>query len=133
MLANLRRARLRGVLHGEDLAQAYSSMDTFLFPSRAATYGNVVWEATASGVPAVVTDGGGPRFIVRDGETGLVSRSDDAFIWNAIALYRDPDRRALMGQAARQAAPVFDKLYSEAYAAAIGADRGVSTTDARAN
>lgn len=52
----------------------------------------------ASGVPAVVTDGGGPKFIVRDGETGLVSRSYDAFVWNAFALYRDPDRMASMSE-----------------------------------
>ena len=137
--ANLKRARLRGVLHGEDLAQAYANMDTFLFPSRTDTYGNVVWEAMASGIPAVVTDGGGPRFIVRDGETGLVSRSDDAFIRNAIALYRDPERRALMGRAGRLAAlrqswdAVFDKLYSEAYPTAVGAERGAPTTAARAD
>lgn len=114
-------------------------MDTFPFPSRTDTYGNVVWEAMASGVPAVVTDGGGPRFLVRDGETGLVSRSDDAFIQNAIALYLDPNRRALMGRAARQAAlqqswdAVFDKFYSEAYATAVGAERGVPTTAAQGN
>lgn len=89
--ANLRRARL----HGEDLAQAYANMDTFLFPSRTDTYVSVVWEAMASGI---VTDGGGPKFIVRAGETGPVSRSYDAFVWNAFALYRDPDRMASMSE-----------------------------------
>lgn len=57
--ANLRPVRVRGLLHGEDRSQAYSNMDTFLFPSRTDTYGNVVWEAMVSGEPAVVADGGG--------------------------------------------------------------------------
>lgn len=76
-------------------------------------------------MPAVVTNSGGPRFIVRDGETGLVSRSDDEFIENALALYRDRAGRSRMGQAARETAlgqswdAVFDRLYLEAYARAL--------------
>ncbi len=122
---NLRQARLRGVLLGEPLARAYADMDVFLFPSRTDTYGNVVWEAAASGVPAVVMDAGGPQYIVRDGLTGIVSRSDDAFVANAVRLYRDRQLRRRMGGAARMAAlaqswdSVFDRLYDEAYATAV--------------
>ena len=58
--ANMRRADFTGVLNGEALAQAYANMDVFAFPSRTDTYGNVVLEALASGVPAVVTESGGP-------------------------------------------------------------------------
>ena len=47
-------------------------MDALVFPSHTDTFGNVVLEALASGVPAVVTPDGGPKFIVRDGETGFV-------------------------------------------------------------
>ena len=125
LAANLRKARLRGVLRGEPLARAYADMDVFLFPSRTDTYGNVVWEAAASGVPAVVMDAGGPQYIVRDGRTGLVSRSDEAFVANAVRLYRDRELRRRMGNAARLAAlaqswdSVFDRLYDEAYATAI--------------
>ena len=124
--SNLSTARLPGVLLGRALAQAYADMDVFLFPSRTDTYGNVVWEAAASGVPAVVMDAGGPQYIVRDGETGIVSRSDKEFVANAIRLYRDGQLRRKMGQAARQAAlaqswdAVFDRLYREAYATALG-------------
>lgn len=123
--SNLRQARMRGVLTGEPLAKAYASMDIFLFPSHTDTYGTVVWEAKASGVPAIVTNSGGPRYIVRDGETGLVSRSDAEFVENTIALYRDRSRRSWMGQAARETAlrqswdSIFDQLYSQAYAAAV--------------
>ncbi len=122
---NLRQARLPGVLLGEPLAKAYADMDIFLFPSHTDTYGNAVWEAKASGVPAVVTSSGGPQYIVRDGETGLVSRSDSEFVKNVIALLRDRQRRLSMGRTAREVAVrqswdrVFDRLYAEAYATAV--------------
>jgi glycosyltransferase involved in cell wall biosynthesis len=72
--AQMRQAEFPGVLSGESLARAYANMDVFVFPSRTDTYGNVVLEALASGVPAIVTDSGGPRFIVRSGETGFVAK-----------------------------------------------------------
>ena len=61
------------MLRGAALAQAYANMDVLVFPSHTDTFGNVVLEALASGVPAVVTPDGGPKFIVRDGETGFVT------------------------------------------------------------
>jgi glycosyltransferase involved in cell wall biosynthesis len=70
----------RGVLLGEELARAYSDMDLFVFPSRTDTFGNVVLEALNSGVPTLVTNGGGPRHIVKHGETGFIAGSDDDFI-----------------------------------------------------
>ena len=70
-------ARFTGVLTGEALARAYASMDIFAFPSRTDTFGNVVQEAMASGVPAVVTDAGGPRYIVNHGVTGWVAADDE--------------------------------------------------------
>ena len=121
----LRRARLPGVLYGRALAEAYATMDVFLFPSHTDTYGNVVWEALASGLPAVVTNSGGPQYIVRHETTGLGSRSDDEFIQNAISLYRDPIRRRRMGATGREAAlrqsweAVFDRLYAVAYRTAV--------------
>jgi glycosyltransferase involved in cell wall biosynthesis len=80
---DLKQAEFAGVLRGADLAQAYANMDVLVFPSHTDTFGNVVLEALASGVPAVVTQDGGPKFIVRDGETGFVT-SDDLFA-NAVA------------------------------------------------
>ena len=123
--SNLRRRRLLGVLHGEDLARAYADMDVFVFPSRTDTYGNVVWEAAASGVPAVVTDHGGPKHIVRHGTTGLVCRSANEFVRSCIALLKDSARRHAMGAVARETArsqswdAVFDRLFGEAYPAAL--------------
>ena len=53
------------MLKGEALSQAYANMDLFVFPSHTDTFGNVVLEAMASGVPAIVTPDGGPKTIVR--------------------------------------------------------------------
>ena len=69
---NLPRAEFKGVLRGEALADAYANMDLFVFPSRTDTFGNVVLEALASGVPAIVTPQGGPASIIKNGETGSI-------------------------------------------------------------
>jgi phosphatidylinositol alpha 1,6-mannosyltransferase len=78
--ARLKRARFTGVLRGEELARAYANMEVFLFPSKTDTFGNVVLEALAAGTPALVTDQGGPQFIVRQGETGFVCRNTNDFV-----------------------------------------------------
>lgn len=69
---NLPGAEFAGVLPGAALARAYANMDLFLFPPHTDTFGNVVLEALASGVPAIVTPDGGPSSIIRYGETGLI-------------------------------------------------------------
>jgi glycosyltransferase involved in cell wall biosynthesis len=61
-----------GYLHGEELAAAYASADAFVFPSTTDTFGNVVLEAQASGLPAIVSDRGGPQEIVARHGSGLV-------------------------------------------------------------
>ena len=74
--AALPSAIFTGVLQGEALAESYSDMDLFLFPSHTDTFGNVVLEAMASGVAAVVTPSGGPAYIVRSSSGGgCVSRT----------------------------------------------------------
>jgi phosphatidylinositol alpha 1,6-mannosyltransferase len=117
LAANMQRAELTGVLKGDALARAYANMDAFLFPSRTDTFGNVVLEAQASGVPAVVTDGGGPKFIVRHNETGFITRSDDEFIRAARDLISNRELHARMRATARRLAcassweSVFEKVY----------------------
>jgi phosphatidylinositol alpha 1,6-mannosyltransferase len=121
---NLAAADLPGILRGEQLAEAYANMDVFTFPSRTDTFGNVVLEAFASGTPAVVTDAGGPKFIVREGVSGFIARADSEFIERTARLLRDNDLRARMGQAAREQASgeawdaVFEKVY-DGYGVAI--------------
>jgi phosphatidylinositol alpha 1,6-mannosyltransferase len=94
------RAEFPGVLRGEELAAAYASMDLFVFPSHTDTFGNVVLEALASGVPAIVTPDGGPCTIVRDGETGRIV-PDEGFAAAVAAVLADPEKHAAMRQAAR--------------------------------
>jgi glycosyltransferase involved in cell wall biosynthesis len=53
----------------------------FAFPSRTDTLGQVVMESQACGLPALVSDEGGPKTIVRDGVTGRIVRGNDAAAW----------------------------------------------------
>jgi glycosyltransferase involved in cell wall biosynthesis len=116
--ANLKRADFLGVIKGEALARAYASMDVFAFPSHTDTFGNVILEALASGVPAVVTTGGGPKFLVRSGETGFVAADERAFIGSILDLMNDPVLHAEMCTAARKFAcsiswdRVFESVYN---------------------
>lgn len=119
--ANLRHAQFHGVLHGAELARAFANMDVFAFPSRTDTYGLVVLEALASGVPAVVTDVGGPQCTVEDGCTGLVTRSREEFSQAVGLLLASPQLRAGMARQAQEYAQrhtwehAFERLYA-AYA-----------------
>jgi phosphatidylinositol alpha 1,6-mannosyltransferase len=117
--SNLKSRHLTSVLTGEDLARAYANMDVFLFPSKTDTFGNVVLEALSSGVPALVTDEGGPQFIVKDGETGFVCHDNNAFVDRIMALRRSPDTLASMSSAARHYAEgmSWDSIFEAVYRA----------------
>ena len=93
-----------GYLEGEELTAVYASCDLFIFPSTTDTFGNVVLEAQASGIPVIVTDEGGPRENIIPGETGLVVESDhELSLLEAIhGLLSDPQRLRHMGNAARR-------------------------------
>lgn len=67
-----------GALSGEALAGAFASADLFLFPSTTDTFGNVIIEAMASGLPCIVSDQGGPKDLVEPGRTGYITRALDA-------------------------------------------------------
>jgi glycosyltransferase involved in cell wall biosynthesis len=114
---NIPESVFTGVLSGEPLAQAYANLDVFVFPSRTDTFGNVVQEALACGVPAVVMDAGGPRFIVRHGASGFVAPDDAAFCEYAVALARDTGlRRSMAIQARRQVeGQSWDRVFTEVY------------------
>ncbi len=92
-----------GYKSGEDLAAIYASSDLFVFPSTTDTFGNVVLEAQASGLPVIVTDMGGPQENLDPGRTGFVVRGDDplAFLAAVRKLTANPDLLAEMGRAAR--------------------------------
>ena len=111
-----------GVLKGEPLAEFYANLDLFAFPSETDTYGNVIQEAMASGVPCVVTAGGGPKFLVREGVDGLVGATPQAFAAHCARLAGEPQTRLAMARRAREAAEAatWDKVFEgvwEVYAA----------------
>ena len=93
---NLRHAEFPGVLKGEALSRAYANMDLFVFPSHTDTFGNVVQEAMASGVPSIVTASGGPKFLVTSGETGFVAADDASFLRLVAEMIQDRDLHARM-------------------------------------
>ncbi|MGV3532510.1 MAG: glycosyltransferase family 4 protein, partial [Chthoniobacteraceae bacterium] len=117
-LAELREhlpdAVFTGILSGFELAQAFASADVFVFPSTTDTFGNVVLEALASGLPNVVSDQGGPKDLVAHGVTGYVTRALDVedFTESVARIASDRDLRQNMSAAARQA--VQDRDWAEA-------------------
>jgi glycosyltransferase involved in cell wall biosynthesis len=70
-----------GILSGRELGVAYASADLFVFPSTTDTYGNVVVEAMAAGLPAAVSDIGGPRELIKNSQMGRVLPARDATAW----------------------------------------------------
>jgi glycosyltransferase involved in cell wall biosynthesis len=91
-----------GYLTGEALATAYASADVFAFPSHTETFGQVVQEAMASGVPVVGFDAEGVRDLVSSGETGLLARDHSPHTFAEAlrsVLYSDELRAALGAQA----------------------------------
>jgi glycosyltransferase involved in cell wall biosynthesis/predicted metal-dependent phosphoesterase TrpH len=66
-------ATFLGWLEGVELARAYASADIFLFPSATDTFGQVILEAQASGLPVVAVAAGGPLSLIEDRVSGLLS------------------------------------------------------------
>ena len=104
-----------GYLNGTDLATAYASSDVFVFPSTTDTFGNVILEALAAGLPVVVSDVGGPQELVTHGVTGLVTKGRDAADFTAAVrrLATDESLRRQMSEAARRA--VQDRSWPTAF------------------
>jgi len=116
---NIRNLELPGILRGNALATAYANMDVFAFTSTTDTFGNVVQEAFASGVPAIVTPHGGPKFIIRENETGFVARDAGEFATHIRGLMHDRARLAAMKRAAREQAleATWDRVFDSVYQA----------------
>ncbi|HEX8753602.1 MAG TPA: glycosyltransferase, partial [Solirubrobacterales bacterium] len=100
-----RHATFLGWLGGEDLARAYASADVFLFASRTDTYGQVILEAGASGLPVVAVAEGGPAALVENRHTGLLCRPDPDHLAGALLqLAASPLLRHHLGSAGIHAA-----------------------------
>lgn len=96
-------ALFTGYLAGDELRECYASADVFVFPSTTDTFGNVVLEAQASGLPVIVSDEGGPKELMVDGETGLVIEhiGRDGLVNALLCFLRNPHSIEAMGKNAR--------------------------------
>jgi glycosyltransferase involved in cell wall biosynthesis/predicted metal-dependent phosphoesterase TrpH len=80
-----RAATFLGWLDGAELAVAYASADLFLFCSQTDTFGQVVLEAQASGLPVVAAAAGGPAELIADGRSGLLCAPRPEALAGAVA------------------------------------------------
>lgn len=109
-----------GYATGDELAEMYASSDLFVFPSASETFGNVILEAFASGLPAIVADKGGVTNIVEHNQTGRIAEAHryQSFIHHIIEMLNE-DRFTYMKRKALQMAEkqswdvIFDGLLKE--------------------
>lgn len=107
-----------GYLAGEQLAQAYSNSDLFIFPSPTETFGNVVLESLACGTPVIGANSGGVKSIIRHNSNGMLCSPHDHedFISAIILLIENSHLRNKMGTEGRKYAitqswdAIFDNL-----------------------
>lgn len=125
--AALPRVIMTGHLEGAALARAIASADIMLMPSTTETFGNVVLEALASGLPVVSADAPSARAILVDGQTGLLCapRDVEAYVDTITGLIDEPCIRQQIGTAARDASASFSwdaacQSVVHAYASARG-------------
>ncbi|MDP5238433.1 glycosyltransferase family 1 protein [Uliginosibacterium sp. 31-16] len=92
-----------GMRNGEDLAAHYASADCFIFPSLTETFGNVITEALASGLPVLGFNYAAAAELLSDGHNGLLVPYGDeaAFIEAASGLVQTPQLLAAMQARAR--------------------------------
>jgi phosphatidylinositol alpha 1,6-mannosyltransferase len=129
---NMRHAEFAGWLNGNDLSRAFANMDAFVFPSETDTFGLAVLEALSSGVPAVVSPSGGPKYTIEHGKSGYVANQFDQFAPLLVTLMSRPEIHDSMRLEARRRAlsintwqEIFAGMYQnyERYAnAAAGVD-----------
>ena len=101
--------KFTGYFYGPELAKAYASADIFVFPGANETFGNVVLEAMASGLPVVAPRAGGIQDTMQDRETGILFEPDDvnAMIYAIQRLVNSCYLLRNMGTAARERAITF--------------------------
>jgi len=93
-------ATFLGWLGGIELARVYANADIFLFPSATDTFGQVILEAQASGLPVVAVAEGGPLSLIEDGISGLLRPAEAGALARAVTgLAASPERRAALAAA----------------------------------
>ena len=99
---NLQRGEFTGVLHDDDLSRGFANMDVLAFPSETETFGLVVLEALASGVPVVAMEAGGPKYTVEHGKTGFVAGNFKEFASCVARLMTDREMVSSMREEGRR-------------------------------
>ncbi|MFA5022600.1 MAG: glycosyltransferase [Patescibacteria group bacterium] len=117
--SQLPKAKFFGYLQGKNLSTTYANADFFVFPSITDTFGNVVLEAQASGLPTIVTNVGGPQELVKNGINGLIVKPKTKEFGRTIDLLsQDEKTRNFMAKNALENAKqhtwskAFDKLFA---------------------
>jgi phosphatidylinositol alpha 1,6-mannosyltransferase len=99
---NMAHAEFTGALTGRDLSRAFANMDFFVFPSEPDTFGLAVLEALASGVPALVSSVGGPKYNVQHCKTGYIATNFEEFVAFTDLVLTQPALLPPMAKAGRQ-------------------------------
>jgi len=122
---NCPHAHFAGLRQGEDLATHYASGDLFLFPSTTETYGNVVPEALASGVPVLAYDYAAAANVVRPGHNGMLVPLGEEMQFVQAAVAMASDRPALQAMRQQAAASVAHLGWAAVYDSFVGTLRTV--------
>lgn len=101
LLRDINGFSFTGLKKGEELAELFASTDIFAFPSKTETFGQVVQEAMASGLPVVGFDSPGVRDLVQDSFTGYLADDQESFTKSIEKLF-DNELRQKMSKKARE-------------------------------
>ena len=96
-----------GLRSGEDLASIYASSDVFVFPSRTDTFGIVLLEALAAGLPVAAFPVTGPRDVLADGRGGVLCEDLREAALAALSLDRNEARAKALGHSWMNCARLF--------------------------
>lgn len=102
------RVIFTGAVSRDILPKLYNAADFFVFPSVTDTYGMVILESLACGLPALVSNHGGPKEILEDGSSGFVVPDQKVHTWHRYLsdavnmIHQDPDSYSAMRKKARQ-------------------------------
>ena len=97
----------RGYRFGSELAAHFASADCFVFPSRTETFGNVVLEAFASGLPVASVPAPGPIDLIKEGVNGAIDDNLHGACLRAIRCSGEKARASILGRTLRAGHELF--------------------------
>ena len=128
------------VLPTNALVDLYKAADVFVLPSYLETFGIVLIEAMAAGLPVITTTGPGCRDVVRAGVDGLSVPVHDVHTLTAAmwSLFHEPETHHRLAEAAQARAKFFSwelvtDAYVELYHELIGENRSITKSVARSS